>query len=120
MAQDDLVNEMCEEHGGVIRNNEGDRYFLTFSDLHQALAAVKKLCQGWHSMIQRYGLGLSVGIHKGDVHILRSYVYGNDIHTTVGLTNLSRMIFSSSECSVIASQRIRSEARGTIWEPNFR
>ena len=93
---------------------------LTFPELHQALAAVKKLCQRWKDMIQSYGMGLSVGINKGDVLILRSYVYGNDIHTTVGLTDLSRMILSSSECSVIASQRIRSEARVTIWEPNFR
>jgi len=120
LDHDDLVNEICEEHGGMVRNNQGDRYFLTFQELHQTLAALEKLCQRWKDMVHRYGLGLSVGLHKGDVHILRSYVFGNDIHTTVHLTDLCRWVFPDHECSVIVSQRIRGEVHGTTWEPRFR
>jgi class 3 adenylate cyclase len=120
LAHDDLVNEICEGHGGIIRNYQGDRYFLTFSELDQTLAALDKLYRRWQAIVQSYGLGLAVGLHKGDVHILRSYVYGNDIHTTVHLTDLCRIVFPNSDCSVIVSQSMLREARGTIWEPNFR
>ena len=42
-------------------------------------------------MIERYQLGLSVGIHHGQLNILRSYLYGNDIHTTFYLERLSHL-----------------------------
>jgi len=58
LEHDDLVNEICEEHGGIVRQNQGDRYFLTFPELHQALAALEKLCRRWKDMLRRYGLGL--------------------------------------------------------------
>jgi class 3 adenylate cyclase len=120
LAHDDLVNEICEAHGGIIRNYQGDTYFLTFSELDQTLTALDKLCRRWPAIVQDYGLGLSVGVHKGDVNILRSYVYGTDIHTTVYLTDLSRKVFPHSDYCVVVSDRIRQDARGTIWEPNFR
>jgi class 3 adenylate cyclase len=120
LAHDDLVNEICEAHEGIIRNNQGDCYFLTFSKLDQTLTALDKLCRRWSAIVQDYGLGLSVGVHKGDVNILRSYVYGHDIHTAVYLTDLSRIVFPHSDYCVIVSDRIRQDARGTIWEQNFR
>src|SRR6266542_3568897 len=72
LVYDDIMNEICDAHGGVIRNTQGDRYFLTFPESHQTLAAVATLCRRWNGIIERYGLGLSVGIHRGDVNILRS------------------------------------------------
>jgi class 3 adenylate cyclase len=116
---DDIMNEICDAHGGVIRSTQGDRYFLSFPELHQTLVAVDRLCRRWNSIIQRYGLGLSIGLHKGDVNILRSYVYGNDIHATVRLTELGPLLVPPNECSVVASQKIESEARGTSWEQYF-
>src|SRR5262249_21137190 len=116
---DDIINAVCDEYGGIIRNIAGDIYILTFIELHQTLTAAEKLCRDWNRIIQRYGLGLSVGIHKGDVHILRSYVYGNDINVAVHLTNLGRMLVSNTTCSVVTSQSIKNEVQGTRWEQAF-
>jgi len=120
LEYDDLLNDTCEKHHGVIRDTSGDQYFMTFSDAESLFSAMKELCLTWKKMVERYQLGLSVAIHKGDLNIIRSYLYGNDIHVTVFLERLNPMLYPGTKTiSVIASNRIRENAIGTKWEPAF-
>ncbi len=118
---DDLMNEICNTHGGVIRNTSGDQYFLTFSEANAFFPAMEKLCSSWKNMIERYKLGLSVAVHKGDLNILRSYLYGSNIHTTFYLEQLTSMFYPARESiSIAVSGKVKESAQGTIWEPRIR
>ena len=117
---DDLLNEICNRHGGVIRNTSGDQYFLTFAEAESLFTAMDDLCKSWKQMLQRYQLGLSVAIHKWDLNIIRSYLYSNDIHTTVFLKQLNHLIKPATETiSVVVSNRVKEAAFGTNWERKF-
>jgi class 3 adenylate cyclase len=117
---DDLLNGICEEYGGVVRSSTGDNYFLTFVEVEQTLMAIYKLSQQWKSINERHKVGLKVGIHRGDINIFRSYIYGDDIEITELLTELIRVVSSTpSEFVVMTTQKIRNDARGTNWERNF-
>ncbi|HZM25265.1 MAG TPA: adenylate/guanylate cyclase domain-containing protein [Anaerolineales bacterium] len=118
---DDLINEICEKHGGVIRQVLGDQYFLTFIDANQTLMAIEQLCRSWKGIVERYKLGISIGIHKGNLNVIRSFVFGNDIHTTVYLSELDRFYQPGPDgICVVASGKIRDEFMGTGQEVKFR
>ena len=117
---DDLVNDICERHNGVIRNASGDEYFLTFSDASTVFPATQDFCESWKKMVERYQLGLSIGIHKGDLNVIRSYLYSNDIHTTVFLARLNRLAYPNKDAiSVVVSHIAKESAAGTNWEARF-
>ena len=118
---DDLMNEICDLYGGVIRNKFGDEYFLTFTDAQMLFSAMEGLCTSWKRMIENYQLGLSVGIHQGRLNILRSYLYGNDIHTTFYLERLSSLVGpGAAGISVVVSRKVKEKVQGTNWEKKFR
>lgn len=120
LEYDDLINEVCDIYSGVIRNTSGDQYFLTFSEVQSLFPAIEKLCESWPSMVKRYKLGLSVAIHKGDLNILRSYLYGNDIHTTVFLERLTGMVHPGrEEITVVITGKVKESVQGTNWEKNI-
>lgn len=117
---DDVINEVCEKHGGVIRQIMGDQYFFTFLEANQTFIAIEELCQKWKTIIQGYKIGLSIGIHKGNLNVFRSFVYGEDIHTTVYLTDLSHLYRPKrDEICVITSRKVKDEFKGTNWETRF-
>jgi len=118
---DDLINDLCAKHNGVIRNKAGDQYFLTFSDMENFFGAIYDLCKSWQRIIDRYRLGLSLAAHKGDLNIIRSYLYSNDIHTTVFLERLNSLVNSNRESiSVAVTGRVKECAKGTPWEGKFK
>lgn len=118
---DDLMNDTCSEHNGLVRNTSGDQYFLTFSDTEHFFSAIDNLCKSWRAMVDRYHLGLSISAHKGDLNIIRSYLYGNDIHTAVYLERLISMINASRESiSVAVTKKIKDCAKGTRWDNRFK
>jgi class 3 adenylate cyclase len=118
---DDLMNEICDKNGGVIRNASGDQYFLTFSDTERLFLAVEELCASWKNMVYRYQLGLSVGIHKGDLNIIRSYLFSNDIHTTIFLERLNSLTYPDKETiSVVTTGKVKENALNTKWAGSFR
>jgi len=93
---------------------------LTFSQADTIFPATKDLCESWIKMVERYQLGLSVAIHKGDLNIIRSYLYSNDIHTTIFLKQLNPLTYPNTETiSVIVTSRIKDCAIGTKWESKF-
>jgi adenylate cyclase len=114
---DDLMNEICDRYGGVIRNKFGDEYFLTFTDVRMVFSAMESFCTAWKRMAESYRLGLSVGIHHGKLNILRSYLYGNDIHTTFYLERLSSLVGPGREgFSAVVSRKVKENLQGTEWE----
>ncbi len=118
---DDLINEICDKHGGIIRQVDGDEYFLTFTDGGQTIHAIEELCHSWKRIVERYNLGISIGIHKGNLNVIRSFVYGDDINTTVYLTALGKLYhLSKDEIHVITSRKVRNEFQGIEWEGKFR
>jgi class 3 adenylate cyclase len=118
---DDLLNEICEKYGGIVRNAAGDNYFLTFSEVNQVLMAIYELSVRWKLIIERHKVGLKVGIHKGTINIFRSYIYGEDIETTALLTGIVKYPRSkSNEFAVMTTGKIHREVRHTNWEANFR
>ena len=117
---DDLLNEICDTYGGIIRNKAGDEYFVTFSDADALLTAIEKLCTSWKKMLDQYGLGFSATIHQGDLNILRSYLFGNDLHVTFFLEQLHRLLYPAKESiSVIVSGKVKESAKGSKWEVRF-
>jgi class 3 adenylate cyclase len=117
LAYDDLMNEICDTYGGIIRNTSGDEYFLTFSETNAFFSAMAKICSSWTDMQDRFKLGISVAAHKGDLNVLRSYLYGSNIHTTFYLEQLIRMFYPARESiSVAISGKVKESAEGTMWE----
>lgn len=120
MEYDDLLIEICNSNNGIIRNASGDQYFLTFSEAENLFQAIETLCARWKSFVNRYHLGLSIAVHKGDLNIIRSYLYSNDIHTTYFLEVLSKENHPGKETiSVITSKQIMEAAKNTTWENAF-
>jgi len=71
-------------------------------------------------MLERFKLGISVAAHKGDLNVLRSYLYGSNIHTTFYLEQLTRVFYPARESiSVAISGKVKESAQGTIWEPGI-
>jgi len=118
---DDLLNEICDAHGGIIRNRAGDEYFLTFSDAKMLFPALEKLCRSWGRMIDRYGHGLSATVHLGDLNIFRSYLFGNDLHVSFYLERIHRLTYPAKESiSVLVSDKVKEAAKDTNWKDRIR
>jgi class 3 adenylate cyclase len=110
LAYDDLMNEVCARHGGVIRQVTGDMYFLTFENANQTIAALRMLCQNWNRIHEHYNIGISIGVHKGNLQVFRSYVFGNDINTTEHLSALGRYYATGGDqILAVISGRVRDE-----------
>ena len=121
LEYDDLLNEICDRYGGVIRNKFGDEYFLTFTDASMLFSAMERFCISWKRMTESYQLGLSVGIHHGKLNMLRSYLYGIDIHTTFYLERLSNLVGPGrAGFSAVVSRKVKENLQGTEWEQKFR
>ena len=117
---DDLMNRICDTHGGAIRNTGGDQYFLTFSEAESLFAAIDELCELWKEMRKLHGLGLSVAIHKGDLNIIRSYLFSSDIHVTQFLERINPNLYPDKDTiSVIVTESIKNSAIGTQWLNQF-
>ena len=72
-------------------------------------------------IVERYKLNISIGVHKGNLNVIRSYVFGDDIHTTVHLSELDRFYQPGQDgICVIASGKIRDEFKGTDQEVKFK
>lgn len=78
IAYDALVQRVCLEHQGVIRQVLGDGFFLTFPTAVDAIQAANLLQSAWLAYIVEDGVpvGLQVGMARGDLYSFRSYLYG--------------------------------------------
>ena len=90
LEYDDVMNDVCAKHGGIIRQVHGDLYFMTFEGANQTISAIKLLYLNWKRIVDRYAIGMSIGVHRGDLHVFRSYVFGEDINIAMWLSELGR------------------------------
>ena len=90
LEYEDLMNDICEKNGGMIRQVNGDLFFMTFEKADQAISATKMLCLNWTIIWERYNIGVEIGVHKGNLNVFRSYVFGDDINVTERLLELGR------------------------------
>jgi len=113
----ELVGGICREFGGLARFSVGDSYCLTFSEPAGALAAVERLADEWTAYTGDAGLRcqMAVGVHKGVLHLFRSYVYGRDLNTASALEGLATRI-APGENAIFVSGRVRKDLASTVWE----
>ena len=99
----------------------GDSYFLTFPEVGFALTGITNLAEHWVEFMQRSTIDCSlyVGIHRGNVSILRSHVFGDDITTAASLAYQRSRLAESGKTMVLVSSRIVDDVKGTIWENSF-
>lgn len=118
---DDIIKNICEANEGVIHFIMGDSYFITFPEINFALTGIENLAEQWAEFIQRSAIDCSlyVGIHKGDVNILRSHVFGDDMAKAAFLAYQRALLVESGKTMVLASSRIVEDAKGTNWEQSF-
>lgn len=110
-----LVKGICEENGGVIRLVLGDGYMLTFEDALHGLAAVQRFCTRWNEFVgqNHIACGQRIGVHRGDINIFRSCLYGVAVNTADSLRNIR---FVRDKAVALISGKVRAEVIGTIWE----
>lgn len=118
---DDLLRDICEKYGGVVHQVIGDSYFLTFQEISLALEGITNLAEQWTTFIQGNSIDctLYIGVHKGDVNILRSHVFGDDINVAAALAYQRSLLTESGKTMVLVSSRIVDNAKGTNWENSF-
>ena len=120
LEYDELMNEVCSKHDGVVRQVNGDMYFLTFAKADQVLAALQLLCMEWRNFLEKFNIGASIGVHKGDFNVFRSFVFGDDVNTTGSLSYLSNSFKSKRNMIFIAtSGKVRDEFAGIQEEGMF-
>ena len=102
MQNEDVAKATCEKHGGTIRSTIGDAHFITFSDPVAAVEAVKDLIEQWEAFLKEhdYPCHVAVGVHRGDVYIFRSCIYGSQINKAAILESMTRQINPEKDCSM--------------------
>lgn len=118
---DDIIKSICEKNSGIIHFIMGDSYFLTFPEVSFALTGITNLAEHWVEFMQRSTIDCSlyVGIHKGDVSLLRSHVFGDDITIAASLAYQRSLLAVSGKTMVLVSSKIVEDIKGTKWEHSF-
>jgi class 3 adenylate cyclase len=113
----ELVAAMCREFGGLARFSRGDGYCLTFSEPTSALAAAERLTREWAAYTVGAGLRcpMTVGVHKGVLHLFRSYLYGADLNAAARIEGLAGRV-ADGESAIFVSDRVRKDLASTVWE----
>jgi class 3 adenylate cyclase len=120
LEYDDLMSVVCEKHAGVIRQIDGDQYFMTFAEANQTVDAVTMIRQSWKGISERFNIGMSIGAHKGKLYVFRSYVFGEDINITAYLSDLGSLYKPEIDhVSVAVSGKIREEVTGAEYAEMF-
>jgi class 3 adenylate cyclase len=119
---DEIIKNTCENTGGILHFIMGDSYFLTFPEATLALTGITHLVEQWFKFIKRSSIDCSlyIGVHKGDVNILRSHVFGNDINMAASLAYQRQLQAEPKGAIVLVSSRIVDDAKGTSWEKSFK
>lgn len=113
----ELIGETCREFGGIARFSRGDGYCLTFHEATSALAAAERLTAEWAAYTAGAGLRvpMTVGVHKGVLHLFRSYLYGADVNAASRIESLAGRV-GGGESLILVSDRVRKDLAATVWE----
>ena len=116
MQNEEVAKTSCEAHGGTIRSTIGDSHFITFTEPLAAVQAVKGMIEQWEQFLNEneYPCHLAVGVHRGDVSIFRSCIYGSQIHKAAIMGNIIAQINPEKDCSIaLISSTIYKDIRNT-------
>ena len=120
LEYDDLINDVCSKHNGIVRQVNGDMYFLTFTEAEQVISALQFLCMKWQNFVEKFNIGVSIGVHRGNLNVFRSFVFGNDINTSGSLSDISISLKSGQNLIFVAtSGKVRDQFAGTEKEGMF-
>ena len=120
LEYDNLMNEVCVKHGGVIRQVNGDMYFITFEEADRTISALKMICLNWKRVLKRYNVGISIGAHKGSLFLFRSYAFSEDVNTTEYLSELSRFYKSDTDqIFIVVSGNVMDETNFIASDVRF-
>jgi class 3 adenylate cyclase len=109
MEYEESMKIVCRDHGGVLRQVAGDSYILTFSNAANALNAVRQFCLSWavFNKMQQWDCRVDFGIHRGDLQIFRSYLFGDTLNEAARLSDMSRyMSRDTDNLNVFVSQPV--------------
>jgi class 3 adenylate cyclase len=116
--------QMCEEFAGIIRNNTGDRYFITFSDADMAIAGLSRLCVEWEKFLidkELTGkLPMRIGVHKGEFYLFRSMIFGREVNVAAMVSELAGRLSRPEKNCIFISGNVRSDLIGTKWENHLK
>jgi class 3 adenylate cyclase len=117
----ELVGQVCREFGGTIRFNVGDAYCLTYSDADRALAAAERLAEGWHLFNRSENLDcpVTVALHKGDLYLYRSYIYGADLMATSAVMTAGKRL-AGNDTAIFVTGQVCRELSETSWRGRLR
>lgn len=121
-----LHNQICEQFAGTIRQIGGDQCFMTFSDADMAIAGLNRLCAMWEKFLADKKLTgkipMVIGVHKGEVYLFQSIIYGQDIVVAARVVQLAlagRLSQQEKGCLLISGD-VRSDLIGTEWKNQLR
>jgi class 3 adenylate cyclase len=116
----ELVGQICQEFGGINRFSEGDTHCLTFSDADRAMAATERLAKDWDLFDRREQLNCAMvaALHRGTLHLYRSYAYSGDLNIVAGIVDRSRSQ-SQTGSTILVTGEVQRELTGTHWITRF-
>lgn len=87
---ENTAKEACELYGGTIRATIGDSHFITFTDPADAIRGIIMILESWNNFLQekKYPCYTTAGMHRADVYIFRSCIYGDQINKAAMLQSL--------------------------------
>jgi class 3 adenylate cyclase len=117
----ELVGQVCREFGGTSRFNAGDAYCLSFSDPHQAMAAMVRLAEEWDSFDRRENVGcpMIAALHMGALLLFRSYLLGADLNVVTQIVDAAGQVAEPGTAIFVTGQVQRALA-GTSWHERLR
>jgi class 3 adenylate cyclase len=112
---DDMSRDACEKHGGDIRFVMADGHIMTFPQAESALAAMNELCATWMDHVRKHTIpcGLHIGVHRGDLNIFRSHLYGNDFAITMTYSDLG--LSKLGNVFVVTDNDIFNSVQSSEW-----
>jgi class 3 adenylate cyclase len=113
---DGVTRDAARECAGTIRFNLGDSYCITFEEAGQVIRGAERLCGSWDAALrEQFGCAMSVGLHRGKVHMFRSFLFGRDIWIASRLQSASAKLLTSRENGIFVSSAVRNALFGTAW-----
>src|SRR5215472_8439433 len=114
-ALDVLTRGSAREFGGTVRFNLGDSYCVTFAEAAQAVAWAEHLTRSWDAIRHQEGFGctISIGLHRGTLHMFRSFLYSRDVWVASQLQSASAKLLGREENGIFVTAAVRSALFGT-------
>jgi class 3 adenylate cyclase len=77
---DGVTHDTAREFAGTIRFSLGDSYCITFEEAGRAIGGAERLSGSWDAALrEQFGCAMSIGLHRGNVYMFRSFLFGRDV-----------------------------------------